>query len=308
MDLQVGKWQEFAIGRLFELQAGKINNASALEDGTDCEYFGAKWNDNAFMKPCKYNAKLVNKGNCIMFITDGQGSVGYALYKDDREFMGTINLVMGYSAFLNPVIGMFLATVICRERERYSFGRKWKKTLAQTVIKLPIQHTEDGTPVIDSQKTYSNEGYLPDWQFMEDYIQSLHSKPLTTRVTGEDVPELRTETWEGFCLGQVFDVQYGINMELNACKETTPDDPEGIAFVARTAENNGVSAYVKPVRGKIPQKAGTITCAGGGSVLSTFVQDRDFYSGRDLYLLHTKEPLSLKIKLFLVTIITIMAP
>ena len=118
------------------------------------------------------------------------------------------------------------------------------------------------------------------------------------------MPELQTETWEEFRLGQLFDVQYGINMELNACKETTADDPEGIAFVARTAENNGVSAYVKPMWGKIPQKAGTITCAGGGSVLSTFVQERDFYSGRDLYLLHTKEPLSLQTKLFLVTVIS----
>ena len=222
----------------------------------------------------------------------------------DRPFIGTADIVTGYNENLNEKRGLFIATIASLERPRYSFGRKWKRTLAQTVIKLPIQHAADGTPVIDSDKTYSDEGYLPDWQFMEDYIKSLHSKPLVTSITGNHVPELRVDTWEEFLLGEIFDVQYGINMELNACQETTADDPEGIAFVARTAENNGVSAYVKPVWGKIPQKAGTITCAGGGSVLSTFVQNRDFYSGRDLYLLHTKEPLSLQAKLFLVTIIS----
>lgn len=38
---------------------------------------------------------------------------------------------------------------------------------------------------------------------------------------------------------------------------------------------------MKPVKGKKPQRAGIITCAGGGSVLSTFLQVEPFYSGRD---------------------------
>lgn len=92
-------------------------------------------------------------------------------------------------------------------------------------------------------------------------------------------------------------------MELNACDETSQTDPEGIAFVARTAENNGISAYVKPVEGKSPQPAHTITVAGGGSVLSAFLQIRPFYSGRDLYLLYPKEEISDHAKLFVVTVL-----
>lgn len=92
-------------------------------------------------------------------------------------------------------------------------------------------------------------------------------------------------------------------MELNACDETTGEDPEGIAFVARTAENNGISAYVKPVEGKRPQPAHTITVAAGGSVLSTFLQRRPFYSGRDLYLLLPKERIGDYAKLFVVTVL-----
>ena len=62
-----------------------------------------------------------------------------------------------------------------------------------------------------------------------------------------------------------------------------------------------MSAYVKPVSGKIPQPAFTITVAGGGSVLSTFLHTRPFYSGRDLYLLIPKEDISNFAKLFVVT-------
>jgi len=94
----------------------------------------------------------------------------------------------------------------------------------------------------------------------------------------------------------LFDVKYGVNLELNACEITT--DMTGINFVSRTSENNGVVARVKLIPNKIPQPAGVITCAAGGSVLSSFVQNEPFYSGRDLYILTPKTDMSLEEKLF----------
>ena len=46
-------------------------------------------------------------------------------------------------------------------------------------------------------------------------------------------------------ISELFDVQYGINLELVNCQLTNADDPEGVNFVARTANNNGVVARVK---------------------------------------------------------------
>ena len=112
--------------------------------------------------------------------------------------------------------------------------------------------------------------------------------------------------WQWFQLGGdegLCDVVYGVNLELVNCVETDRNDPEAVAFVSRTESNNGVSAYVKPVPGVIPQPKDTITVAGGGSVLATFLQTQPFYSGRDLYLLYPKEDISRKAKLFLVTVI-----
>ena len=88
-------------------------------------------------------------------------------------------------------------------------------------------------------------------------------------------------------------------MELLNC-----DECEGtINFVARTSENNGVVAKVKPVPGKVPQEAGLITVAGGGSVLSSFLQEEPFYSGRDLYILRAKDDIDRYSKLFILTLI-----
>ena len=97
-------------------------------------------------------------------------------------------------------------------------------------------------------------------------------------------------------VGELFHVKYGINMELDACTVTADDD--GINFVARTSDNNGVVAKVKLIEGKTPQPAGVLSCAGSGSVLSAFVQYKPFYSGRDLYVLTPKREMRLEEKLF----------
>lgn len=115
--------------------------------------------------------------------------------------------------------------------------------------------------------------------------------------------KIDTTDWEEFEVQELFDVVYGVNLELVNCVETDKNDPDAVAFVSRTESNNGVSAYVKLVHGVEPQPKDTITVAGGGSVLATFLQTQPFYSGRDLYLLYPKCCISNRAKLFLVTII-----
>tara|TARA_B100001057_G_C22848467_1_gene950004 strand:- start:259 stop:741 length:483 start_codon:yes stop_codon:yes gene_type:complete len=95
-------------------------------------------------------------------------------------------------------------------------------------------------------------------------------------------------------LDKLFDVKYGINLELNKCTI----DKNGINFVSRTFQNNGVSAKVKKINNVEPQPAGTITVSGGGSTCEAFLQLEEFYSGRDLYVLYPKFKMSVEIGIF----------
>ncbi len=286
MNLDTEAWGNFRIADLFPvLQNGKANQGM-LSDGNECFYVGAKKDDNGVMLHCAYDADLIQAGNCIIFICNGQGSVGFANYMD-VDFIGTTDIVAGYNEKLNVYNGLFIATVLCQERPKYSFGRKWKTHLKNTIVKLP--ETKCGEP---------------DWVFMEQYIKSLSYKPLSTaNISKCESCPLGIEKWKPFKVKELFEVRYGINMELNACIEAEPHDKDSINFVARTESNNGVSARVKPVEGKDPQAAGIITCAGGGSVLSTFLQEEPFYSGRDLYLLIPLQAMSRLAKLFCITVI-----
>lgn len=93
---------------------------------------------------------------------------------------------------------------------------------------------------------------------------------------------------------ELFEVTYGVNLELNALIK----DRNGINFVSRTSKNNGISAKVKYVKGIAPIPAGTISVAGGGSVMESFLQPDEYYSGRDLYYLTPLIPMSTQQKLY----------
>lgn len=152
-------WKEFTIGSVFELETGKVSKAGDLPDGNDVFYIGAKKEGNGIMGKVGNVSGLESKGNCLVFICDGQGSVGYVNYMD-QDFLGTVNLTLGYSKNLNQYSGLFIATVASLERPRYSYGRKWRGKVGETKIKLPAIKGLD-------------EIFRPDWLYMENYIKSL---------------------------------------------------------------------------------------------------------------------------------------
>lgn len=167
-DLNTNKWRIFKISDIFGKPVKcKCNVANDLIDGNDIWYIGASSQNNGAIKKVSYNKGLVTKGNCIVFIGDGQGSVGFANYAED-DFIGSATLSVGYNKNLNKYNAMFLVSIFKIERYRYSFGRKWNgKRLEESTFKLPS---------IDTQGTDKNGNiiYEPDWQFMEKYIKTLH--------------------------------------------------------------------------------------------------------------------------------------
>ena len=95
-------------------------------------------------------------------------------------------------------------------------------------------------------------------------------------------------------LSTLFSVTYGVNLELNRMTVNV----NGIPFVGRSDRNNGVTARVALSPGVTPNPAGTLSVAGGGSVLATFLQLEPYYSGRDLFYLTALEPMTDSQKLY----------
>lgn len=78
-------------------------------------------------------------------------------------------------------------------------------------------------------------------------------------------------------LNKIFDVQYGHSLELNKLEKCSSS--EGIAFVSRKSGENGIAAFVKEIPEIAPAPSGELTCAlSGNGVLSTFIQERKYYT------------------------------
>jgi len=284
--IDTSNWKYFPLtGKkgLFKIEPCKCSNAGELlEDGNDIEYIGAKKNDNGFMRFVKYEESLVTKGNCIIFICDGQGSVGYANYID-HDFIGSTTLSVGYNDRLNEKIGMFIVTVLDLERYRYSFGRKYKTNLSKVSIKLPA--TEQGEP---------------NWDFMESYISNLNFKHIETKNISNKSLNINTENWKEFYLHKILNVTMGNGIDAN---KTTDFEPK-INYVSRDSNGNGVVAVIDEITGEKLFPAGSMSLALGGSYLgSCFIQKKPFYTAQNVAVLQEKVPLSLHTKLFISTLI-----
>ncbi len=287
MKIDTANWKEFNVSRtneqpgLLYIEQCKCGCAGDLIDGSEICYIGAKKNDNGVMKRVRLDEGLISHGNGIMIICDGQGSVGYSNYMRD-DFIGSTTTSIGYDEEINQIRAMFIVTCLDLDRYKYSYGRKYRPSMNSAVIKLPVQRNSDGIIIKDKSKKYSKEGYIPDWQFMEQYIKSLHHKPLTTKNRHAKVAELNTAQWKEFRFGSLIKDVYkskSINKEdIQECKKGERE----IRYITRTGEDNGceliASMYGIDENYIEPGNALTI----GDTTATCFYQKDPFFTGEHI--------------------------
>lgn len=164
LQLMDREWKEFKVGKIFDqLIRGNTKGKSNQNDKFGTPYIGAKYNDNGVAGFIKNNKNLkIYKGNAVVFIMTGEGSVGLSVYKQEN-FIPSNNVFVGYSSYLNRWSGMFLVTTINNGANRYNYGYiRNEKRLCNEKILLPV-----------------NEEGLPDWQFMEDFMKQIEQDKIT---------------------------------------------------------------------------------------------------------------------------------
>ena len=196
---------------------------------------------------------------------------------------------------------MFLRTILNCNRFKYTYGRKviYEK-IAKDKIYLPIKRNEDGTPIVDEVNGYTKFHYVPNWEYMNQYIKSLNSKKITTNRANLPQMDLHTERWQDFYLKDLFICRMGSKIDAG---NTTSYHPK-YNYVSRDSNDNGVVDFVDEMLGYTPFEAGELTLALGGSYLGAcFIQTAPFYTAQNVAVLKEREPVPLKAKLFITTLI-----
>lgn len=163
------EWQPFSIGELFHTFVnGKgrgLNHLKKVQYG-GIEYIGAtNRNDGVlcFVEVDSEAVKMIQPGNCIGFIRNGDGSAGYAIYREG-EFISTSDVMYGYADWLNESTGRFFVVAQDKIKAKYSHGHKRSaERLKSDRVMLPVG--TDGSP---------------NWLYMEQYEKRLRVEKLKT--------------------------------------------------------------------------------------------------------------------------------
>lgn len=291
MNLDINKWKEFTLGKLFDIKKGKRLTSADQEEGLN-NYIGAIDSNNGVAN--HIGQEPIHSGNTISLSYNG--SVGEAFYQSEPYWAtDDVNALYPYYDGFNQYIGLFLVTVIRKEKYKFSYGRKWTlENMNKTKINLPVEYNEDGTVFIDYNKKYSDEGYVPDWKFMECYIKSLHHKPLITRNEADNVMPLNVTGWKYFYLKNICNITMGNKMDWAAM---TMERPE-VNFVGRSSDDNGVAGKVDLIEAVEPYGAGCLTVALGGSLGASYLQTENFYTSQNVSVLEFESEVSDAAKLF----------
>lgn len=238
----------------------------------------------------------IEAGNAIA-IGDTTATISYQY----SPFATGDHIIIIRAQWLNKYVAMFIVSLLRRERFRYSYGRAFlKASIEKTRLLLPVKCDKAGAVITDKECVFSEQGYIPDWEWMEDYIKSLHHKPITTKIKNQNTLSLDTHAWKEFYLHRIMNAGMGNGIDAVM---TTNNCPK-YNYVSRDSNGNGVVDFIDEIEGEEPFPAGAMSLALGGSYLgSCFIQRKPFYTAQNVAVLQEKIPLSDYTKLFLATLI-----
>lgn len=280
MNLNIDKWQEFCLNDLFDINAGIYHYPEEYDDG-ETPYISASNENNGISQYINIQPEFL--GNCIV-----TGKVGCTAFYQEKPFCATsdVNILVPKNFELNEKIGLFIVTIINKgENYKWGYGRQCRVgDSKEIIIKLPIKMNGD-VPIIDNDKKYSQNGYIPDFEFMNDYMSSLHHKKLTT-IQNNKEHNLNIESWKKFRFGDLFEENkiYKGKAHVRAEMDVSDYFYEGsIRFITRTDKENGCDGYVQRDMVEDIEEGNALII--GDTTSTCFYQKEEFITGDHIIIL-----------------------
>ena len=302
MNLNTYEWKEFKIPSLFDVCPGKYYSKDSYDEGKT-PYISASDTHNGISSMTNLEPDFTGNKMTI-------GKIGATAYYQSQPFCATSDVNVLTPKFkMSPFVGLFISRIInYSENYKWSYGRQCRVGDTNKIaIKLPIKYRLlDGgktkEPIIDESHKYSDKGYIPDWQFMEDYIKSLHHKPLSTK-NKQNPHSLEIDKWKEFQVKDILDIYNGKGIT----QQEIEDNPGNFVVVQSGAENNGVLGYIDfdycKSKGYTYDTEMCLTVARSGSAGYVSFQKNGCVVGDSAKILKLKFNPSIYIYLFIKTIL-----
>lgn len=285
MNLDFSTWKSFSVSKILTIMNGKgITKEEIAENEGSFEVVQSGENNNGVIGKidlayCKSMGYTYTEKPCLTVARSG--SAGFVSFQINGCAVGdSAKILLLDDSLATTEHYVFLQSILMANKFKYTYGRKvTEEKYMNDLVDLPIQHNADGTPFIDVNKKYSEDGYVPDWQFMEAYIKSLNHKPLTTKNKSENVPQLDVENWKEFRFGHLIQKPYKAKSFNKEELDEISDINVGIRYITRTGDNNGCEliANKENIPSQFIEKGNAISI--GDTTATCFYQAEDFIAG-----------------------------
>lgn len=276
-EINTGNWQEFQIGKLFQVSRGRRFVVGKHKEG-NIPYYSASLENNGITDYIS-NPLFIDK-NAIIVTTFCD-----AFYAKG-EFTASDEITILHHEKMNEINGLFIVSAIRKNAWKYSFKVKAFQTrIIEDTIKLPI-----------------NKKGEPDWEYMESYMKNIMQESEQNIENLQNISKhknkIDVKNWQEFLLGGndgLFNIVKGTRLTKANMKEGN------INFIGSSAINNGVTNHISNSERVHP--ANLITVSYNGSIGEAFYQDEPFWASDDVNVFYPKFEQNFEIAMFLIPLI-----
>lgn len=265
IDSSKAKWGKFTIGDIFDVHNGSGITSEEIEEHRGDFPAVQSGEENNGILGYMDLAYAKSKGYCFTespcLTVARSGTAGCTHFFSNGCIVGDSAKILKLKTKQSELVYLFLQTILEKLRYKYSYGRKVTETKYKAeVITLPV--TPDGEP---------------HWQWMEDYVKSLHFEPIKTKNSSNPL-DIDAMEWNWFKLGGLIDEIYKAEAHSKTDLYGVSDLPKDgyVPFVTRTEENNAVDCYVDAEEVKI-EKGNALVIGDTTSTVS--YQPKPFSTG-----------------------------
>ena len=285
------RWGTFLLGdeKIFTLHStlNGIDKNKLTDDGEKIfPYVTRSKNRNGLDMFISKQPSAINKGNVIIIGLDTQ-----TVFYQEADFYTGQNVQILYNEYLTKNIAMFLIPIIKKQLEVLNWGGNGATIgrLKKKRVSLPI----------------TNSG-LPDWDFMEEYIEmksnqikSTYPSPKKHEIT--DFRELDEVEWREYFISDYFEV----NKEKGSESNMDALLPGNTPLISARKINNGLKDFVTALPRKI-KSPNVITWNkdGDGGAGLAYYQEFKFAVDSHVFVLYAKFPANRYNQLFIVTLLS----
>jgi len=174
--LETEYWKEFYLHKLFDITMGNGIDANKTTDfDPKYNYVSRDSNGNGVVGVVdKVNGETPFPAGS-MSVALGGSFLGSCFIQKEPFYTAQNVAVLQEKEPLSIYTKLFVSTLIRNEcKIKYlAFGRELNAHIRKDfIIKLPVLQDDKGI-VIDKEKVYSENGFIPDWEQMADIIESL---------------------------------------------------------------------------------------------------------------------------------------